>query len=413
MRFSLSAGSADNAERFATPTARSHESDAYPRPTATSVWGSASQAGCSWFLRPHGRKEDDVAYRGPIRDQHHEPIDAEAEATGRGHTILECPDVVGVIAMSIGIPGRALTHLILEATPLIVGVVQLTESVDQLASSHEELESFGERRIISVLFGQRRERFGIIHYKGRLDEVRLQKGLEHLVLEPTSGVCFDQLWIRLGAKQCSTHFRFRCAAKVESRPFANSFDEGHPAERRREIECLAVVLEYRGIQAVLYHTRDQVLGQTHHVGVIGIGLVQLEHGEFRIVSPVHPFVSEVVADFVYPLQSADQQPLEIQLIGYSEVQRHVQGVVMRDERLSRRASVQGLKNRGFHFQKAALVQEASHEGGGFRAEHEHVPYVRVNSKIGVPLTIAELGIRKPAEGDRSVRTALGLSSRQR
>ena len=111
--------------------------------------------------------------------------------------------------------------------------------------------------------------------------------------------------------------------------------------------------------------------------------------------------------------SADQQALEIQLVGNSEVQPHVEGVVMGDERLSRRASVQGLKNRGLHFQKAALVQEASHERGGFRPEHEHLTHVRVNRQVGVPLTISELRIGKAAEGDRSFRTALGFSSRQR
>ena len=102
-----------------------------------------------------------------------------------------------------------------------------------------------------------------------------------------------------------------------------------------------------------------LLGQLHDVVVVGVGLVELQHGEFRIVGPVHPFVPEVVPDLVDPLEAADQQPLEVQLVGDPQVERHVERVVVGDERPRRGAAVEGLEHRRLDLEKAALVEEAA------------------------------------------------------
>src|SRR5207248_1733006 len=59
--------------------------------------------------------------------------------------------------------------------------------------------------------------------------------------------------------------------------------------------------------------RDEVFGEPHHVLVVGIGLVQLEHREFGVVLEAHAFVSEVAADLVDALDAADDAALQIQL----------------------------------------------------------------------------------------------------
>ena len=62
------------------------------------------------------------------------------------------------------------------------------------------------------------------------------------------------------------------------------------------------------------------------------------------MGPVHALVPEVVPDLVDPLDPAHQQSLEIQLVRDPEVQRHVERVVVGDERLRRRATVERLQN---------------------------------------------------------------------
>ena len=91
--------------------------------------------------------------------------------------------------------------------------------------------------------------------------------------------------------------------------------------------------------------------------VVGVGLVQLQHGELRIVGPVHPLVPEVVADLVDPLDAAHQQPLQVQLVGDAEVERHVQRVVVGHEGPRRRAAVERLQDRRLDLEEPALIEK--------------------------------------------------------
>ena len=120
-------------------------------------------------------------------------------------------------------------------------------------------------------------------------------------------------------------------------------------------------LEHGGSQAVLDHAGHHRLGQAHHVVVVGVGLVELQHGELRIVGPVHALVPEVVADLVDPLEAAHQEPLEVQLVGDPQVERHVQRIVVGDERPGRGAAVERLQDRGLDLEKPPLVEEPPDE----------------------------------------------------
>ncbi len=75
--------------------------------------------------------------------------------------------------------------------------------------------------------------------------------------------------------------------------------------------------------------------------------------------PVHSLVPEVVPDLVDPLEAADEQPLEIELVGDAQIERHVERVVVGDERTGRRAAVERLEHRRLHLEEAALVEEAA------------------------------------------------------
>ena len=44
--------------------------------------------------------------------------------------------------------------------------------------------------------------------------------------------------------------------------------------------------------------RDEVHGELHQVVVVGVGLVELEHGELGVVAGADAFVAEVAVDFV-------------------------------------------------------------------------------------------------------------------
>ena len=332
---------------------------------------------------------------------------------GRGHAVLQRPDVVGVERMGLLVARGALPHLVLEAAPLIVGVVELAECIGQLAAHDEELEPLGERRIDAMLLGQRGERLGVVKHEGRLHQVRLEHDLEHFVLQLAAAEIPDRLGRLPRPEQHLTHLLLRSRAEIEPAALADPLDEAHAPERRGEIQRDPGALDRTGAETVLDHARDDAFRQLHHVGVVGVGLVQLEHRELGIVGPVDALVPEVVADLVHPLEPADEQPLEVQLVGDPQVERHVERVVVRDERPRRRAAVERLEDRGLHLEEVPLVQEPADPADRLRAEPEHLAHLGVHRQVGVALPVAQLGIGEAAEGDGAVIGLPALSPRQR
>ena len=146
------------------------------------------------------------------------------------------------------------------------------------------------------------------------------------------------------------------------------------AERRREARASTPSRSSPACRAhALDDARDQRLDELHHVAVVGVRLVELEHRELGIVRPVDPLVPEVVPDLVDPLEPADQQPLEIQLVRDAQVERHVERVVVRHERPRRRAAVERLQDRRLDLEEAPPVEERRIEAISAGAELEDAP----------------------------------------
>ncbi len=116
--------------------------------------------------------------------------------------------------------------------------------------------------------------------------------------------------------------------------------------------------------------------------------------------PIHPLVPEVVADLVDALEPTDEESLEVELVGDAEVERHVEGVVMRHERPRGGPAIQRLEDRRLHLQEPALVEELPEPGDGARPEAEDLAHFRVHRQVRVALAVAQLRIGQPAEGDR-------------
>ena len=127
--------------------------------------------------RPHRREKNHVANRRLIGEQHHQAVDTHPDATGRRHAVLERPDVIGVKLLRFVVAGVALRALILEPRALIIGIVELAERVGELGAIDEQLEPFGEPRIATVRFRERRERARIVDHEGRLHQRRLERVL--------------------------------------------------------------------------------------------------------------------------------------------------------------------------------------------------------------------------------------------
>ena len=90
--------------------------------------------------RLHGGEQQHVADGGGIGQQHHEAVDAKAQAAGGREAVLQRGDVVVVdLRGGVGVLGLGGCQLALEARLLVDGVVELGERVAVLAAVDEVL----------------------------------------------------------------------------------------------------------------------------------------------------------------------------------------------------------------------------------------------------------------------------------
>ncbi len=111
---------------------------------------------------------------------------------------------------------------------------------------------------------------------------------------------------RVGVRVGSDH---RSLERVRQR-----LEERQPRPRGREPDRLALVRQLLAPeQSSGPRSSEQLLRQLHQVVVVGVGLIELQHGELGIVLGRDALVPEVAVDLVHALEPADQQPLEIEL----------------------------------------------------------------------------------------------------
>ena len=137
---------------------------------------------------------------------------------------------------------------------------------------------------------------------------------------------------------CSGFFQRVDLVEVDAGILLDGIHHGDSGKRLAEIHLDAVVRDRRGSEHFLRDIAVHVLGQIHHAVVIRVRLVQLHEGEFRVVAGVQTFVAEHSADLIDPLQSADDQPLQIELQRNAQTEILIQCVEVRFKRSGRGAA---------------------------------------------------------------------------
>ena len=97
--------------------------------------------------------------------------------------------------------------------------------------------------------------------------------------------------------------------KVDAAVLLHRLVHGQAGPAGGQIQLLTLPLQLIGAQQLLGGGGEQILKQVHHIVEIGVGLIQLDGGKFRVVLYVHSLIAEQTADFIYPFHTADNQPL--------------------------------------------------------------------------------------------------------
>src|SRR6185312_14556362 len=105
--------------------------------------------------------------------RHDETVDPQAEAASRRHPVLQRLQEVLVERLRLLVAGAQQLLLLLEATPLLVRVVQLAERVGELDAADKSLEALDDSRLGAMRLRERRQLYGIVEDEGGLHELRL------------------------------------------------------------------------------------------------------------------------------------------------------------------------------------------------------------------------------------------------
>ncbi len=251
---------------------------------------------------------------GDAGQQHDEPVDADPHAPRRREPVLERADVVGVDSLGLGVAPFLERGLRLETPQLLDRVVQLAERVRELAAGNDQLEAFGERGVVAVRARERRDLERVVaHERRRLDarpRSSSRRSRARACLRPSIPPTG-----RRTASQTAPQLLDRLRrVHVDAGVLLHEVDQRAPPRtaasrsivRPSHSTCVVADRRARGVG-------DQLLGEAHHVGVVGERLVQLEHRELGIVARGEAFVAEHTSDLEYPVETADDQPLQIQL----------------------------------------------------------------------------------------------------
>ena len=286
-------------------------------------------------------------------------------------------------------PPRPFPELGLEPLPLLQGIVELGVAVGDLHPADEELEARGEARVVRKGPGQRRQLDRVVDDKGR----DLEGGLDRLVEDGVQRLLPGRL---LGHGEAEAGGLLEDgggaeSAKVDPRPLLQRPVVGPLRPGRREVD-LRFPLGEADPPRGRGRREDELPGERHHRPPVGVGLVDLEHGELGVVAGGDPLVAEVAVEFVDPLPAPDQDPLQVELGGDPQVEIDVEGVVVGDEGPGRRPAHRRLHHRRLHLQETPVVEEPPDRPDRLEADPEGLPRFRRDDQIEVTLAEADLGV---------------------
>ena len=269
--------------------------------------------------------------------------------------------------------------------------IKLGEGVADLSPAEERLEPLRVGGVVWSPLGEWREGDRVVIEDDWLDDVRPDELLEQLVddLRP------DRVGRDVGTGRAGGGQQRRLLGMVDiidATAIDDRLAQGLARPWGRHLDRLAAPSKARLAVDRDGGGDDQRLDDPHHVGVVGVGLVELQHRELRRVEAVDALVAEVLADLVDALIAADDQPLQVELVGDAQVEGLVERVVPRREGPRRGAAVERLEGRRLHLEVAVPVQLTPERRDDPGAGDEHLPDLVVTEQVGVAAPVAGLDV---------------------
>ena len=345
----------------------------------------------------HGGEQNDIPNGIAAGQKHGAAVYAYAETAGGGHAVLEGVYEVGVHHAGLVVALRAQLDLLFEAGLLVDGVVELGEGVAHLTAADEKLEALGEARVLRTALGERRDINGVHGDKGGLYHELLDLLVVALVERMAPG---GFLAVHVNADGlCGGHGIGIVVDghEVHAQVLLDSLGHGHSRPAGSEGYVLALPLDVIGAEYLHCSTGEQILKEVHHVVEVGVGLIELNGGELRVVAGVHALVAEDATYLIDALNAADDEALEVQLGRDAHVHVYIQRVVVRYEGTGRGAAGDGVEHRGLDLHEAATLKETADVAHKLRAYLKVAAALVAHDEVDIPLAVLELHIGHAVE----------------
>ena len=172
----------------------------------------------------------------------------------------------------------------------------------------------------------------------------------------------------------------------------DGFGHGHTRERRLETYGMVADLHVGSAVDIEAYLLEHSLGEAHHPVVVLVGHIYFHACELRIVVAVHALVAEILRELVHAFESADNQSLEIQFVGNTQIQRYVQRIVVCDERTGRCTAGDALKDGSLHLDIAGCIEIGTHGVVHCGAFEEDILHSFVHNQVDIAAAVAKFGV---------------------
>lgn len=146
------------------------------------------------------------------------------------------------------------------------------------------------------------------------------------------------------------------------------------------------------VRQVLHHTLDQTLRQVHDIVHIRIRHIELADRELWVMRHIDTLIPKDTADFVYTVQSTDDELLQIELGRDTKVEIEIKVVVMRHERLSSRSARNHARDRRLDLQETKVIEVSADIVDDARTSDEDTTGLFGEDEVEVALAVAGLDV---------------------
>ena len=115
------------------------------------------------------RKQQHIANRRRIGQEHDQSIHSQPQARGRRHAVFERAHVVGIEMHGFIVARILAPHLRPEPLRLLLRIIELGEAISELAAGEKKLEAVGQERIGIVGARERRDLQRVGIHKRRIE----------------------------------------------------------------------------------------------------------------------------------------------------------------------------------------------------------------------------------------------------